>query len=75
MTRERFDEIVAELRDKMETDHLIQFVVGDRALEVEPMRPQHSEALVTIATITLMTRRLTQPSRQAFQHGPARSSA
>ncbi|KQV94281.1 transposase [Streptomyces sp. Root369] len=29
--------------------------------------PQHSEALITWAAITLMTRRLTQPTRQAFQ--------
>ncbi|NBE50631.1 hypothetical protein [Streptomyces boluensis] len=39
VTRERFDQIIAELREEMETDRRIQFVVGDRALEVEPMRP------------------------------------
>ncbi|MFI1035935.1 hypothetical protein [Streptomyces sp. NPDC020951] len=38
VTRERFDEIVAELRAEVREDHRIQFVVGDRALEVEPMR-------------------------------------
>ncbi|MER5756900.1 IS5 family transposase [Streptomyces sp. NPDC002088] len=30
--------------------------------------PQHSEALITWAAITLMTRRLSQPARQALQH-------
>lgn len=55
VTRNRFDEIVSELRAEMREDHRIQFVVGDRALEVEPMRqrggsmPNGDDDLFTVA--------------------------
>ncbi|MFH8350557.1 hypothetical protein [Streptomyces sp. NPDC018045] len=38
VARDRYEEIMAELRAQMRADHRIQFTVGDRALEIEPMR-------------------------------------
>ncbi|MFI0242997.1 DUF6192 family protein [Streptomyces sp. NPDC016845] len=40
VTRRRYDEIVAELRDVVEQQTTGQFRIGDKALEIEPTRSQ-----------------------------------
>ncbi|MEU2685952.1 DUF6192 family protein [Streptomyces hygroscopicus] len=39
VTRARYEEIITEDRKLVEADTKIQFVIGDHALEIEPMRP------------------------------------
>ncbi|WP_326594508.1 DUF6192 family protein [Streptomyces sp. NBC_01803] len=39
VSRQRYEQIVAELRDVVEQQSQGQFLIGDRALEIEPMRP------------------------------------
>ncbi|WP_371657401.1 hypothetical protein [Streptomyces sp. NBC_00280] len=39
VSRARYEEIIAEDRKLVEIDTKIQFVIGDHALEIEPMRP------------------------------------
>ncbi|MFI1677352.1 DUF6192 family protein [Streptomyces sp. NPDC020607] len=43
MTRQRYDAIVAELREVVEQQSRGQFRIGDRALEIEPMRSHGGE--------------------------------
>ncbi|CAM5625064.1 hypothetical protein SCYAM73S_06863 [Streptomyces cyaneofuscatus] len=40
VTLSRYEQIVAELRDVVEQQTRGQFTIGDRALEIEPMRPR-----------------------------------
>jgi hypothetical protein len=40
VSQQRYEQIVAELRDVVEQQTRGQFTIGDRALEVEPMRPR-----------------------------------
>lgn len=47
VSRQRYEQIVAELRDVVQQQARGQFLIGDRALEIEPMRPhggQHEAA-------------------------------
>ncbi|MFE4825129.1 DUF6192 family protein [Streptomyces sp. NPDC056704] len=39
VSRARYEEIIAGDRELVEVDTKIQFVIGDHALEIEPMRP------------------------------------
>ncbi|MFJ8112483.1 hypothetical protein [Streptomyces sp. NPDC096132] len=39
VSRQRYEQIVAELRDVVLQQTKGQFQIGDRALEIEPMRP------------------------------------
>jgi hypothetical protein len=40
VTRDRYDAIVVEIRASVQQRNRIQFVIGDRALEIAPLRPQ-----------------------------------
>ena len=40
VSQSRYEQIVAELRDVVEQQTHGQFTIGDRALEIEPLRPQ-----------------------------------
>lgn len=52
----RYEQIVAELRDVVEQQTRGQFTIGDRALEIEPMRetgggdPEWSVSVFSFAT-------------------------
>ncbi|MEU9971266.1 hypothetical protein [Streptomyces malaysiensis] len=39
VTRERYEQIVAEARELVAQIARAQFALGDKALEIEPMRP------------------------------------
>ncbi|MGW0335477.1 DUF6192 family protein [Streptomyces sp. NPDC003011] len=46
VSQSRYEEIVAELRQVVEQQTQGQFTIGDRALEIEPMRSQNEESAV-----------------------------
>ncbi|MGW0583309.1 DUF6192 family protein [Streptomyces sp. NPDC002920] len=47
VSRARYEEIIAEDRKLVEVDSKIQFKIGDRALEIEPMRPHGGSSPAT----------------------------
>jgi len=46
VSQSRYEQIVAELRDVVEQQTQGQFTIGDRALEIEPIRPRGGAAAV-----------------------------
>ncbi|MBI0377862.1 RacO protein, partial [Streptomyces albiflaviniger] len=40
VSQQRYEEIVAELREAVSEESKGRWLVGDRALEIEPMRPR-----------------------------------
>ncbi|MET9648577.1 DUF6192 family protein [Streptomyces syringium] len=61
VSQSRYEQIVAELRDVVEQQTRGQFTIGDRALEIEPMRPRGGVVVVeTQWTVAESIRRLAE---------------
>ncbi|MEV0437825.1 DUF6192 family protein [Streptomyces spectabilis] len=56
VSRQRYEEIVAELREAVEHESGACWLVGDRALEVEPMRPRGGRQAVLPGEVLLSVR-------------------
>lgn len=65
VSQSRYEQIVAELRDVVEQQTRGQFTIGDRALEIEPLRDRGGQGWTT------------RPRRRAARHArrPAGSSS
>lgn len=44
VSQSRYEQIVSKLRDVVEQQTRGQFTIGDRALEIEPMRPRGGQS-------------------------------
>lgn len=61
VSKDRYDELVAETRELFAQDTNIQFKVGDNALEIEPMRLRGARSSPQARTCTPSAR----PSRRS----------
>ncbi|MEJ1202890.1 MULTISPECIES: DUF6192 family protein [unclassified Streptomyces] len=60
VSQSRYEQIVAELRDVVEQQTRGQFTIGDRALEIEPMRPRGGVVAEPQWTVAESLRRLAE---------------
>nr|WP_241672359.1 DUF6192 family protein [Streptomyces sp. IB2014 016-6] len=58
VSQSRYEQIVSELRDVVEQQTRGQFTIGDRALEIEPMRPRGGAVADPEWTVTQALQRL-----------------
>lgn len=60
VSQSRYEQIVAELRGVVEQQTQGQFTIGDRALEIEPMRPRGGFATDSAWSVDLSLARLAE---------------